>query len=569
MNDSFTSEQLRRNKEFKILTEITSIYNEQTTVTSVINNSPYKLYYEVLIKNFIRNRINIDEQTKMPNFYYSPELFDIIKKKMYLLPLWSGVMINKNIFKTEFTRLTNNPVENWFGNLKNDILKNKRVFISELTTLTYSRLKSKYIDIYGGEHVVINKAEKKKKEELKSKNINSITESWKKDKKKNKNKGYFYSNIKNFGDFKNNNDDGLYNTIVSKDFDEAFDLKKINDLNFKFDYKMEVDQINELEVKIEIDQQVEINNATEFEIERNESQYGAYSQSSYEQIDNECVNFKNESIDGYETEIHISTINDFQINNILDLNNITDEMNSLFQNIFTLYSELLSIEKNERKNYIKKVFLENKNTFRSVIAFIRNKTNYYTVYNDESVDDRYKDLIKASKLENYKPIKTNGDGNCFYRCISHVLFGSEEKYFLVKMCSIYLLIANEHLFRYLREKHAYETDFDEFINKTIGTKTKIEWANQNNIISVELLLEQTINIYSFYLSKNINKTAYSLEYRLTDNVNKPIITIALKDSHFVTLLASNKKTEPPKVNGEDIYEPIRKSISDGVFVLTD
>ncbi|RNA20752.1 hypothetical protein BpHYR1_015637 [Brachionus plicatilis] len=59
------------------------------------------------------------------NIFYDPKLFGLIADQLYLLPLWTGIIIEN--FKTnhqnelnEFknTRLSNNPVENYFGDIK-------------------------------------------------------------------------------------------------------------------------------------------------------------------------------------------------------------------------------------------------------------------------------------------------------------------------------------------------------------------------------------------------------------------------------------------------------------------
>ena len=61
------------------------------------------------------------------------------------MPLWSGVIRSKYCGKT---RRVNNHVENWFGHLKCDLLKNKRVAVSELAMKLYTRVKSKYYEFY-------------------------------------------------------------------------------------------------------------------------------------------------------------------------------------------------------------------------------------------------------------------------------------------------------------------------------------------------------------------------------------------------------------------------------------
>lgn len=98
--------------------------------------------------------------------------------------MWTGIMINNSTFTYETkTRLTNNPVENWFSQLKNNLLSNRKVSISEFSSILYSKYLSKYNSLYKTEfqyHV---------------KNIKEQEESWgEKYKNKNQNKGFYYEN---------------------------------------------------------------------------------------------------------------------------------------------------------------------------------------------------------------------------------------------------------------------------------------------------------------------------------------------------------------------------------------
>ena len=101
----------------------------------------------------------LDEETDSTNQieqneYYYPELFDLITNEMYLIPLWSGIVIfkvqqrYKDYYNQVLCRLTNNFVENWFGNLKNNILFGRLMMTSELTAKLYQRIVSKYIEFY-------------------------------------------------------------------------------------------------------------------------------------------------------------------------------------------------------------------------------------------------------------------------------------------------------------------------------------------------------------------------------------------------------------------------------------
>ena len=91
-------------------------------------NSPFKLYFDSQIKSYeISNESTHMEHDNL-NEFYSPCLFNILRDQLYLIPLWSGIMVNGviNGYVTK-TRLTNNPVENYFGQLKNNLLDNKKV----------------------------------------------------------------------------------------------------------------------------------------------------------------------------------------------------------------------------------------------------------------------------------------------------------------------------------------------------------------------------------------------------------------------------------------------------------
>lgn len=119
--------------------------------TNLIRDSPFSSFFEnIIISNKIKNN---DEQSKENNAFFYPNLFDIIKKKLHLVPFWSGIMVNM-VFKDK-TRLSNNYVECWFKYFKNNILNiNKRVrstrllYLSEISTPLYFYLNQKYKENY-------------------------------------------------------------------------------------------------------------------------------------------------------------------------------------------------------------------------------------------------------------------------------------------------------------------------------------------------------------------------------------------------------------------------------------
>jgi hypothetical protein len=76
-------------------------------------------------------------ETCCENPFHAPELFTIIEERLYLVPLWSGIMIDKVGIGS--TRISNNHVENYFGLLKHQLLKGEQVMPSELTVQLYNR----------------------------------------------------------------------------------------------------------------------------------------------------------------------------------------------------------------------------------------------------------------------------------------------------------------------------------------------------------------------------------------------------------------------------------------------
>lgn len=126
------------------------IFFAENNNINLTNDSPFTSFFENMLNE---NKKIIDELTSEKNLFYQPALFDIIKRKLHIAPLWSGFLLNKKL--KEKTRQSNNPVEGWFKFFKNNILNlNKRVrscrllFLSEIATPLYFYLSSKYKENY-------------------------------------------------------------------------------------------------------------------------------------------------------------------------------------------------------------------------------------------------------------------------------------------------------------------------------------------------------------------------------------------------------------------------------------
>ncbi|CAF1151313.1 unnamed protein product, partial [Brachionus calyciflorus] len=107
-----TPEQTIRDNEFKSYFKSSKLVIEEEKIEK---NSPFKKYYDGLIEGFKQNISIKGEKCYKKNRYYSPDLFIILKNQLFNLPLWTGVLLNdcKISYKIK-SRLSNNPVENWF-----------------------------------------------------------------------------------------------------------------------------------------------------------------------------------------------------------------------------------------------------------------------------------------------------------------------------------------------------------------------------------------------------------------------------------------------------------------------
>ncbi len=135
------------------------------------SNSKYKAYYDELIISFQFLKGNA-KRSAPNNIFHSPKLFGLIQDKLYLMPLWSGVMIQHTALTTgnEFlknkTRLDNNPVENHLGHVKVHECLKRKIFPRENIIGGYKIIKAKYAEQYSGNDTKI-----KSNTEIKKSNV--------------------------------------------------------------------------------------------------------------------------------------------------------------------------------------------------------------------------------------------------------------------------------------------------------------------------------------------------------------------------------------------------------------
>lgn len=129
----------------------------------------YKFFFKIIYATEL-------SKIKQPtiNSYFSTKLFNLIREKLYLVPFWSGLMIEitKNYHPCELkyitTRLTNNIVENSFGFKKNQLLEKrpKPLMPSAMLTIFYNEIKAtfikNYLNVYLMDYVYLEKEPKEK-----------------------------------------------------------------------------------------------------------------------------------------------------------------------------------------------------------------------------------------------------------------------------------------------------------------------------------------------------------------------------------------------------------------------
>ena len=151
--DKSSSEESNKSKSVEELNFYIDFEKEDK---EIMRNSKYKIYYDELILSF---KSKMDKAILKPspkNVFYNPKLFSLIQAKLYLMSLWSGVMIrhtaiaSNNEFLKNKTRLDNNPIENHFGHTKTNEYLKRKIYPSEHVIKSYKGIKSKHSEHYSG-----------------------------------------------------------------------------------------------------------------------------------------------------------------------------------------------------------------------------------------------------------------------------------------------------------------------------------------------------------------------------------------------------------------------------------
>jgi hypothetical protein len=223
-----------------------------------------------------------------------------------------------------------------------------------------------------------------------------------------------------------------------------------------------------------------------------------------------------------------SVINPF-LKNVSSIENLYNELSE--KNIWDLIS-------------VKNLFNTNQQIFEDAIANIR-QIKDYTLFESNLEPEKnpmYFLLLKLYNLNDFFPVNTGKDGNCFYNSISFLLFGTERYFFLIKMCSIFILLKNHELFETYIRRTSYDKTYEEVI---LDSCIRNEYANIINIFSTSILLNRTIYCYCV----NEQNIPYGYKYKPNEAQNKPIF-LAFYVNHFWSLVSIKNAEEYTEIEND-------------------
>lgn len=219
-DDTYSKDEANRNLEFSLFVKETNIFISVDFEFEVKKCSPFKTYFDKKVVNYNQMIKKKESETSVDTYilneFFCPELFDLLNDYLYILPLWTGLLINpETISYITKTRLTNNPVENWFNQVKNHILTKKKVSTTEIVGSFYKNVLAKYYKFYSNNN---------KDSKLNNKSMQMFYETWNKNQKNKREKGYYFKPNDIFK-FKTIYDYNFINSIENLDFKRVFENK--------------------------------------------------------------------------------------------------------------------------------------------------------------------------------------------------------------------------------------------------------------------------------------------------------------------------------------------------------
>ena len=231
---------------------------------------------------------------------------------------------------------------------------------------------------------------------------------------------------------------------------------------------------------------------------------------------------------------------------ISSLNNIEQQLDfdKLFFNIeqesscFTLVETIYNQLENE-SDFFKIAYLldENKQLLLNTLNNLRGNLDqklYLSV--SYTIDASFQDILGLNGVsKDFTAVQVRGDGNCFYRALSFLIYGSERNFTVVKLCSLFTIVNSfPNIFKHLLQRLCHSDSFELFVT---GCFKSNEWATEYNILSVALMLQTSIFCFGCRTPTTTTLLSHNIFYTWPNVFEENCkILIAFKGSHFVPII---------------------------------
>ena len=182
----------------------------------------------------------------------------------------------------------------------------------------------------------------------------------------------------------------------------------------------------------------------------------------------------------------------------------------------------------------------------NIISSFRNSN--IKIFEFEIIDQSFFEMIINFQgfNDNFVPLKTPSDGNCFYHAVNLQLKSSNDLNYECKklrLANLFICIYYETFFRniFLIEfkRNERENAYEKFIS---SIRTDKYWASELNILACSIVLKKPIHVYEIMNENEPHSCLFSANNQI---LNTDPINIGFKINHFVALLSLLENCSSP------------------------
>jgi len=152
-------------------------------------------------------------------------------------------------------------------------------------------------------------------------------------------------------------------------------------------------------------------------------------------------------------------------------------------------------------------------------------------YSNQPMDITSTQQLPRAFLRCLQPVETGSDGNCFYRAVSHAIFGTEKLYELVRVRILLDVLENDGLYIHFITRADPEDNYDDLV-RSLGTLGA--YAGDAVIYAASRVLRRPIHVYTDFPNAPLDDYEF-LRYMKAPRNNR----------HRRTLFDDNDAFNPP------------------------